>query len=220
MSVGILGKKLGMTQLYDDKGVLHPVTVIQAGPCTVLQAKTMEKDKYVSFQLGFEDRKEKNAPAAVKGHCKKANSAPKAFIREFRAKPDEALKVGDQVTVKRFAVGQFVDVIAISKGKGFQGVVRRWRFAGGGASHGSKAHRRPGAIGNRTWPGRIWKNVGMPGHMGDVRITIQNLPVMQVREADNILLIRGSVPGTEDSYVVVRPSVKIKKTSAASAKKK
>lgn len=202
-----------MTQLYDDKGVLHPVTVIQAGPCPVLQKKTVEKDKYAACQIGFGDRKEKNTPQPMKGHFKKVKSAPKAFIREFRADEGENLNVGDAVTVSRFTAGQLVDVIGISKGKGFQGVVRRHRFAGGGAAHGSKAHRRPGAIGMRAWPGYIWKNSRMPGHMGDVRITTQNLPVMQVRETENLLLVRGSVPGANGSYLVVRPA--IKKRSAA-----
>ncbi len=203
-----------MTQLYDEKGVLHPVTVVAAGPCTVLQKKTLEKEKYASYQLGFEERKEKNTPNAQKGHFKKANTAPKGFIREFLAKSED-LNVGDVVNVTRFTVGQFVDVIGISKGKGFQGVVRRWRFAGGGAAHGSKSHRRPGAIGMRAWPGRIWKNARMAGHMGDKRITTQNLPVIQIRENENLLMIRGSVPGSNGSYLVIRPA---KKAPAPKAK--
>ena len=197
-----------MTQVYDDKGVLHPVTVIAAGPCTVLQKKTVEKEKYAAYQIGFDDRKEKNISSPQKGHFKKSKSSPKAFVREFRVESDENLNVGDTITVSRFAPGQFVDVIGISKGKGFQGVVRRHRFAGGGAAHGSKSHRRPGAIGMRAWPGRIWKNARMAGHMGDVRITTQNLKVIQVREGENLLLIHGSVPGSNGSYLVVRPAIK------------
>lgn len=208
MSVGILGKKLGMTQIYDDKGVLHPATIIAAGPCTVLQVKTPEKDKYSSYQIGFTDRKEKNATKAAKGHAKKANTGAKAFIREFLASEGEKFAIGDTITVKQFAPGQMVDVIATSKGKGFQGVVRRWRFAGGGAAHGSKSHRRPGTIGMRAWPGRIWKNHRMGGHMGDVRITIQNLPVLQIREGENLLILRGSVPGSNGAYLVIRPAIK------------
>jgi large subunit ribosomal protein L3 len=208
MSVGILGKKIGMTQLYDEKGALHPATVIAAGPCTVLQKKTAEKEKYASYQLGFEERKEKNASSGLKGHAKKAKATPKRFIREFLAGSDDSLNVGDTVTVSRFTPGQFVDVIGISKGKGFQGVVRRWRFAGGGAAHGSKSHRRPGAIGMRAWPGRIWKNARMAGHMGDKQITIQNLPVLQVREQDNLLILRGSIPGSNGSYLVIRHAIK------------
>ncbi len=208
MSMGILGKKLGMTQVYDEKGILHPVTVIAAGPCAVLQKKMPATDRYAAYQIGFDDYKEKAATAAAKGHFKKANTTPKRFIREFLASEGEDLNIGDQITVARFTTGQFVDVIGISKGKGFQGVVRRHRFAGGGAAHGSKSHRRPGTIGMRAWPGRIWKNARMPGHMGVVRITTQNLPVMQVRESENILILRGSVPGSVGSYLVVRPAIK------------
>jgi large subunit ribosomal protein L3 len=208
MSIGILGKKLGMTQLYDEKGALQPVTVIAAGPCPVLQKKTVEKEKYAAYQIGFDEQTEKNVPNAMKGHFKKAKSKPTRFIREFHASEGEDLNVGDTVTVKNFTVGQLVDIIGISKGKGFQGVVRRYRFAGGGAAHGSKSHRRAGAIGMRAWPGRIWRNARMPGHMGDERITVQNLSVLQIRETENLLLVRGSVPGANGSYLVVRPAVK------------
>lgn len=216
MSVGILGKKLGMTQLYDEKGVLHPVTIITAGPCAVLQKKTVEKEKYAAYQLAFDDRKEKNTPSPMKGHFKTSKSTPKRFIREFHASEGENFNVGDTLTVSRFAPGQFVDVIGVSKGKGFQGVVRRHRFAGGGAAHGSKSHRRPGAIGMRAWPGRIWKNARMPGHMGDVQITIQNLRVVQIRENENLLLLRGSVPGANGSYLFVRPAIKGSNSKASS----
>jgi large subunit ribosomal protein L3 len=208
MSLGILGKKLGMTQLYDDKGMLHPVTVISAGPCPVLQVKTPEKDKYAAYQLGFDEQTEKNVTSAMKGHFKKAKSTARRFIREFRSEGNENLNVGDTVTVSRFAVGQKVDVIGVSKGKGFQGVVRRHRFGGGGAAHGSKSHRRPGAIGMRAWPGRIWKNARMAGHTGVDQITVQNLIVLQVKEAENILLVSGSVPGSNGSYLIVRPAIK------------
>ena len=215
MSVGLLGKKLGMTQLYDDKGVLHPVTVIEAGPCTVLQRKTNEKERYEAIQLGFGARKEKNTTRAQLGHARKAQGAdgkgkPQgfAFIREFRLGAGEDLKVGESLKVSRFAAGQFVDVIGVSKGKGFQGVVRRHRFAGGGAAHGSKSHRRPGAIGMRAWPGRIWKNSRMGGHTGDTRITVQNLRVVQVREGENLLLVRGCIPGAPGAHLVIRPAVK------------
>lgn len=197
-----------MTQLYDDKGALHPVTVIEAGPCAVLQVKTREKEKYSACQLGFDDRPERNESAAQKGHFKKAVSKPKGFIREFRVEAADAPKVGESITVSKFAVGQLVDVIGVSKGKGFQGVVRRWRFAGGGAAHGSKSHRRPGAIGMRAWPGRIWKNARMAGHTGVDRITVQNLPVMQVREGESLIILRGSIPGANGSYLVIRPAIK------------
>jgi len=215
MNVGLLGKKLGMTQVYDEKGVLHPVTVIEAGPCTVLQRKTAANDRYEAVQLGFGFRKRKNAPKAQLGHVRKAKGAAAdakldgvAFVREFRLGAGEDFKPGDQLQVSRFEVGQYVDVIGVSKGKGFQGVVRRHRFAGGGAAHGSKTHRQPGAIGMRAWPGRIWKNTRMGGHMGDTRITVQNLRVIQVRDAENLLLVRGCVPGAPGSHLVIRPSIK------------
>ncbi|MCC7518587.1 MAG: 50S ribosomal protein L3 [Verrucomicrobiae bacterium] len=227
MSVGLLGKKLGMSQIYDDQGVLHPVTVIEAGPCTVLQRKTATTDRYEAVQLGYGVRKEKNTTRAQLGHVRKAKGGDAktktdgfAFIREFRLGAGEGLKPGESVNATRFTVGQFVDVIGISKGKGFQGVVRRHRFAGGGAAHGSKTHRRPGAIGMRAWPGRIWKNARMGGHMGDTRITVQNLRVMQVREGENLLLVRGCVPGAPGSHLVIRPSIKGKKLVEKSTAKK
>jgi large subunit ribosomal protein L3 len=182
--------------------------VIAAGPCTVLQKKTVEKEKYAAYQLGFGDHKEKNTSNGLKGHFKMAQATPKSFIREFRTESGEDHKVGDVLTVSRFTPGQLVDIIAISKGKGNQGVVRRWRFAGGGAAHGSKSHRRPGAIGMRAWPGRIWKNARMGGHMGDKQITIQNLPVVQIRESENLLMIRGSVAGSNGGYLYIRSAIK------------
>jgi large subunit ribosomal protein L3 len=210
MSIGLLGKKLGMTQVYDDKGILHPVTVVEAGPCTVLQKKDMEKDKYVAIQVGFEEKKASRANKAEVGHVKKANAKPCRLVREFRNDANEELNVGDKLTVTRFQQGQFVDIIGISKGKGFLGVVGRWKFAGGGAAHGSKSHRRAGAIGERADPGHIFKNHKMPGHTGRDRITVQNLRIVNVREADNVLLIQGAIPGANGDYVVIRPAVKKK----------
>lgn len=199
---------MGMTQVYDDKGVLHPVTVVVAGPCTVLQKKDAEKDKYTAVQLGFEDKKEVRSTKAEVGHAKKANAKPSRFVREFRTQAGEEFNVGDKLTVNRFQNGQLVDVIGVSKGKGFLGVVGRWKFAGGGAAHGSKSHRRAGAIGERADPGHIFKNHKMPGHTGRDRITVQNLKIVNVRESDNVLLIQGAVPGANGDYVVIRPAVK------------
>ncbi len=210
MSIGLLGKKLGMTQVYDDRGILHPVTVVEAGPCTVLQKKGMEREKYAAVQLGFDDKKENRATKPELGHAKKANAKPCRFVREFRTKAGEELNVGDKLTVNRFQTGQFVDVIGISKGKGFLGVVGRWKFAGGGAAHGSKSHRRAGAIGERADPGHIFKNHKMPGHTGRDRITVQNLKIINVRETENVLLIEGAVPGANGDYLVIRPAVKKK----------
>lgn len=210
----LLGKKIGMTQVFDAKGNFVGVTAIEVGPCTVLQKKDSKSDGYNAVQLGFGEKKEHRATKASIGHCKKANAAPAKFIREYRTLEPVAFNVGDKITVKEFQAGQFVDVIGTSKGKGFQGVVRRHKFAGGDMTHGAKGwHRRGGAIGQRLFPGRVFRNMRMPGHMGHTKITTQNLKVIQVREADNILLIEGSVPGHTGALVVIRHA--IKKTKAA-----
>lgn len=210
MSIGILGHKLGMTRVYDDSGAVTPVTVIVAEPNTVVQVKTVEKDGYNAIQVGLGAAKESRLSKPLIGHFKKAGVPAAEELREFRLNggDDEALKPGDSITVTRFQPGQYVDVIGISKGKGFQGVVRRHGFAGQPAAHGSKMHRRPGAIGCRSTPGLTFPNHRMPGHMGDEKITVQNLRVVQVREADNVLLVRGAVPGAKGSLVVVRTAIK------------
>src|ERR1700761_7957744 len=208
MSIGILGQKVGMTRVYDEAGTITPVTVILAEPNAVLQVKTIENDGYSAAQVGVFDQKEHRVTKPELGHFKKCGSTPKRFVGEFRTeKPDEA-KVGDSITVTAFKAGQVVDVIGISKGKGFQGPMKKHNFSGQGAAHGSKTHRRNGAIGCRSTPGRIYKNHGMAGHMGDERVTVQNLRVVQVREADHVLLISGAVPGPTGSYVVVRTAIK------------
>jgi large subunit ribosomal protein L3 len=208
MKIGLLGKKLGMTRVYDDAGNAVAVTVIEAGQNALLQIKTEETEGYDAVQIGYSDQKPQRVTQALLGHFKKSGSAPKHFVREFRL-PDGTQIEGElDLTVSQFAPGQVVDVIGRSKGKGFQGVVRRFGMAGQPASHGSMMHRRNGAIGNRSTPGRVWKNMGMPGHMGDERITVQNLRVIQVRPDDNVILINGAVPGATGSYVVIRPSVK------------
>ena len=201
-----------MTRVYDASGKATPVTVIDAGGNTILQIKTQEQDGYNAVQVGFDAQKESRVPKPSLGHFKKANAEPKKFVREFRL-PDGTPLDGDlNLSVNQFEAGEFVDVIGRSKGKGFQGVVRKHGFAGQPAAHGSKMHRRNGAIGNRSTPGRVWKNMGMPGHMGDDRVTIQNLRIVQVRPEENIILVCGAVPGSNGSYVVVRPA---KKKSAA-----
>jgi large subunit ribosomal protein L3 len=207
MSIGILGQKVGMTRVYDDAGTITPVTVILAEPNAVLQVKTVENDGYSAAQLGVFDQKEHRVTKPLLGHFKKAGCTPKRVIGEFRTEGDEA-KVGDSITVTGFKAGQLVDVIGISKGKGFQGPMKKHNFHGQGAAHGSKTHRRNGAIGCRSTPGRIYKNHGMAGHMGDERVTVQNLRVVQVREADHVLLVSGAVPGAAGSYVVVRTAIK------------
>src|SRR6266576_1302428 len=207
MSIGLLGQKIGMTSLYDEKGRLCPVTVIAAGDNVLLRRLTEQNQGYSAVQVGFGVQKESRVSKALVGEFKKAGVEPQRFVREFRLRSE--LPEGDvNLSVTQFQPGYFVDVIGRSKGKGFQGVMKKHNFAGQGAAHGSKTHRRIGAVGNRSTPGRIWKNQGMPGHLGDERVTVQNLQVMQVREADNIILISGAVPGANGSYVIVRPAIK------------
>jgi large subunit ribosomal protein L3 len=207
MSIGLLGQKIGMTSVYDEKGRLCPVTVIAAGDNVLLRRLTEDNDGYSAVQVGFGVQKESRLSKALIGEFKKAGTGPQRFMREFRLQKD--LPEGDvNLSVTQFQAGDFVDVIGRSKGKWFQGVMKKHNFAGQGAAHGSKMHRRIGAVGNRSTPGRIWKNQGMPGHMGDRRVTVQNLQVMQVREEDKIILISGAVPGANGSYVIVRPAVK------------
>jgi large subunit ribosomal protein L3 len=206
--IGLLGKKLGHTRVYDAQGVVVPVTVVQAGPNRVLQCKTPEKDGYQAVQLGFDEQKESRLNKPLKGHIKKHNGAPVKRIREFR---DFSLQVkpGDSVGVDIFKPGDYVDVIGVTKGRGFEGVVKRHHFRGGDATHGAKGwHRRSGAIGCRLFPGTVRRGLRMPGHMGQVRRTVQNLQIVQVRPEDNLLLIKGSTPGSEGDYVIIRESKK------------
>ena len=216
MSIGLLGQKIGMTSVYDAKGKLRPVTVISAGDNVLLRRLTVENEGYSAVQVGFQVQKESRVNQSLLGEFRKAGVEPKKLMREFRLGKD-APDGEINLAVTQFHAGDFVDVIGRSKGKGFQGVMKKHNFAGQGAAHGSKTHRRNGAIGNRSTPGRIWKNMGMPGHMGDARVTVQNLQVMQVREAEKIILISGAVPGANGSYVVVRPA--IKKTPATAYNK-
>lgn len=207
-NIGILGKKIGMTRLYDENGCASAVTVIEVKGNRILQIKTVDKDGYSAVQIGFDDQKEQRVSKAQKGHFSKTGSTPKRFQKEFRLASDEEAPELGEWAITNIKDGQFVDVIATSKGKGFQGVVRRFKFAGQPQTHGSMMHRRNGAIGNRLTPGRVWKNMGMPGHMGSERITTQNLKVVQVRENDGVILISGAVPGAKGGYVIVRPAKK------------
>ena len=207
MSIGLLGQKIGMTSVYDANGRLRPVTVIAAGDNVLVRRITAEKDGYSAVKVGFNTQKESRLNKSVLGEYKKAGVEPKKFMREFRLTED-APEGELNLNVTQFQPGDWVDVIGRSKGKGFQGVMKKHNFAGQGAAHGSKTHRRNGAIGNRSTPGRIWKNMGMPGHLGDERVTVQNLQVMQVREEEKVILISGAVPGANGSYVVVRPAIK------------
>jgi large subunit ribosomal protein L3 len=209
MPLGLLGKKLGHTRVYDAQGVMIPVTVVLAGPNRVIQVKTQAgKDGYNSVQLGFDDQKEQRVSKPLLGHIKKHNSVAVKRIKEFRDFSKE-VKAGDVVGPALFAVGDFVDAIGTTKGRGFEGVMKRHHFGGGPATHGHKGwHRRGGAIGERLFPGTVLRGFKMPGHMGHVSRTTQNLEIIQVREADNLLLIKGAIPGSEGDYVVIRESKK------------
>ena len=207
MRIGLLGKKIGMTRVYDDNGRATAVTVIEAGGNTCLAIKTQENDGYSAVQVGFDTQKEQRVSKAELGVFKKAGSEPKKLVREFRLADGAVDASAINLNVNLFIAGQLVDVIGQSKGKGFQGVMKKHNMDGQPASHGSMMHRRNGAIGNRSTPGRVWKNMGMPGHMGDERITVHNLRIVQVRENDNVILVSGAIPGPNGSYVVVRPAI-------------
>lgn len=211
--LGLLGKKLGQTSVYDAHGILVPVTVVQVGPNRVIQTKTVESDGYNSVQLGFDDQKEHRVTKPLLGHFKKFGATPVKRVQEFR---DFTLTVkpGDVVGANIFAQGDFVDAIGVTKGRGFEGVMKRHNFRGGDASHGAKGwRRRSGAIGQRLFPGTVMRGMRMPGHMGQVRRTTQNLQIIQVREADNLLLIKGAIPGSKNDYVIIRESKKLPKGS-------
>ena len=209
MISSLLGKKLGMTQVYDAQNVLVPVTVVEAGPCSVVQVKTAETDGYNAVQIGFSSKKTKNTSKAELAHAKKGglDVAPRV-LSEVRLPSAPTLKVGDIVNVTSFVEGQFVDVIGVTKGKRFQGVVKRFRVAGGPAAHGSMFHRRIGSIGQRQTPGRTWKNQAMPGHMGSEKRTVQNLRVVKVIADKNLILVKGAIPGANGDDVIVRSAIK------------
>src|SRR5438046_3756172 len=209
MPLGLLGKKLGQTRVYNEQGTLIPVTVVLAGPNRVIQCKTVESDGYKAVQLGFEDQKEHRLTKPMLGHLKKFSATPVKRIKEFRDFSRE-VKPGDVLGLAIFNKGDFVDAIGVTKGRGFEGVVKRHRFAGGDSTHGAKGwHRRSGAIGQRLFPGTVMRGMRMPGHMGQVRRTTQNLEIIQVREAENLLLIKGAIPGSNGDYVVIREAKKI-----------
>lgn len=213
--LALIGKKLGQTRVYDALGTAHSVTVVLAGPNRVLQVKTQAgKDGYNAVQMGFDDQKEHRLTKALLGHIKKQNGAPVKRIQEFRDFTKD-VKPGDIVGPGLFAVGDFVDAIGVTKGRGFEGVMKRHNFRGGDATHGAKGwRRRSGAIGQRLFPGTVMRGMRMPGHMGRVQRTVQNLEIIQVREADNLLLVKGAIPGANGDYVVIREAKKISKDSA------
>lgn len=224
MKKAILATKVGMTQIFNENGVLTPVTVLQAGPCVVTQVKTVENDGYAAVQVGFVDAKEKviakdksgkkeirNAHGvnkALKGHFDKAGVTSKKYVREFRLENAADYSVKDEIKADIFAAGDKVDATAISKGKGFQGAIKRLGQSRGPMAHGSKFHRHQGSNGSATTPGRVFKGKGMPGHMGNKRITIQNLEIVKVDAENNLLLVKGAVPGPKKSLVTIKESVK------------
>jgi len=210
MTKGILGRKIGMTQVFAENGELIPVTVIAANPNVVLQKKTTETDGYNAIQLGFEDKREKLTNKPEQGHTAKASTTPKRFIREIRDADVDGLEVGQEVKVEVFAAGEIVDVTGISKGKGFQGVVKRHGQSRGPMSHGSRYHRRPGSMGPVA-PNRVFKGKKLAGRMGGDQVTIQNLEIVQVDTERNLLLVKGNVPGAKKSLVVVQGAVKVSK---------
>ena len=214
---GIIGIKLGMTQIFAEDGALVGCTVLQAGPCVVVQRRSKETDGYDAAQLGLvEFVKPQRSNKAMTGHFKKANVAPMKVLQEVRiAESKDETKVGDRVLVENFKAGELVDVTGVSKGKGFAGGVKRWHYAGGDATHGSMFHRAPGGIGGSSFPSRVWKNQHFPGHMGNEQVTAKNLKVIKVDNDENLLLVRGSVPGPSGKYIFIR-----KAKSAAHAQSK
>lgn len=205
---GILGKKLGMTQVFAADGTVVPVTVIQAGPCVVLQKKDQENDGYEAIQIGFEDKKEKNANKPELGHAKKAGTAPKRYIKEIRGVNVAEYEVGQELKADIFEEGEFVDVTGTSKGKGFAGSIKRWGQSRGPMAHGSKYHRGPGSNAVIRTANRVPKGKHLPGHMGSETVTIQKLQVVKVDAERNVLLVKGSIPGPKNSYVSIKSTVK------------
>ncbi len=211
MNKGIIGKKLGMTQIFDEKGRVIPVTVIEAGPCVVAQVKTVETDGYNAVQLGFGDVKPSKVNKPEAGHFAKANLTAKKHLREFRLDDISNVKVGDEVKADIFAEGETVDIQGTTKGKGFQGVIKRHGQSRGPMGHGSMYHRRPGSMGSTSTPGRVFKGKKLPGHMGVQKVTIQNLDVVKVDMDKNVILVKGSVPGVKGAILKIKSSVKMSK---------
>ena len=209
----LIGRKVGMTQIFDEKGLVIPVTVIEAGPCSVVQIKTVETDGYDAVQLGFGEVKEYKVNKPEKGHFKKASVKAQKHLREFRACPEclADVKVGDEIKVDTFSVGDKVDIQGITKGKGFQGVIKRHGQSRGPMGHGSMYHRRPGSMGSTSTPGRVFKGKKLPGHMGVDKVTVQNLEIVKVDLDKNAILIKGSVPGNKGSILKIKNAVKASK---------
>lgn len=208
MKKGLLGKKLGMTQIFSEDGRKIPVTIVEAGPCVVLQVKTAEKDGYNAIQIGFEEVEANRTTRSIVGHCRPAAQGPRKYLRELRVDDTNEYKIGDTLSADVFAQGDLVDVTGTSIGKGYQGVIKRWGFQGGRSTHGSRFHRAPGAIGCSATPSRVMKNKKMPGQMGNERVTIQRLQIVRVDQDENLILIKGAIPGSKNGLVMIRDSVK------------
>ncbi len=220
MVTGIIGKKVGMTQVFDPDGTVHPATVIKAGPCVVVQAKTVQTDGYEAVQLGLVEETPAKANKPTQGHFKKANVPATRVRREVHvAKGADAPKVGDQVLASIFALGERVDVIGTSRGKGFQGVVKRHHFGGGAATHGSMFHRAPGSIGASSFPSRVVKGMRAAGRMGGDRVTVHNLKVLRVDTDNHLLIVEGGIPGAPSAYVIIRKALTAKKLKVAQVEK-
>lgn len=211
MNKGLIGRKVGMTQIFDEKGLIVPVTVIEAGPCVVSQVKTAEKDGYNAIQLGFGEVKDKHINKPEKGHFSKSKIDTKKHLREFRMDSVEDVKVGDELKADIFAAGEKIDVQGKTKGKGFQGVIKRHGQHRGPMGHGSMYHRRPGSMGACSTPSRVFKGKKLPGHMGNLTVTIQNLDVVRVDLDKNVLLVKGSVPGPKGAILKIKSTVKSSK---------
>ena len=211
MKKAILATKVGMTQIFDENGVLIPVTVLQAGPCVVTQVKTVDNDGYKAVQVGFVDKRDKLVNKPQKGHFDKAGVSYKRYVSELRLENAEEYSVKDEIKADIFAQGDKIDATAISKGKGFQGAIKRYGQSRGPMAHGSKFHRHQGSNGSATTPGRVFKGKGMPGQMGNKQITIQNLEVVKVDTENNLLLIKGAVPGPKKSLVTIKETVKVER---------
>ena len=208
MSKGLIAKKLGMTHVFADDGRRIPVTVLEAGPCSVIQKKTAAKDGYNAIQIGFDATEAQRVNKPMLGHFKGAAKGAFRVLRELRLDAVDTFNIGDALTAEMFAPGELIDVVGTSKGKGFQGVIKRWNFKGGRASHGSRFHRAPGSIGCSATPSRVFKNKKMPGQLGNEQVTVQRLQVVRVDAAENLVLVKGAIPGPKNGIVVIKNTVK------------
>jgi len=208
MGIGIIGRKIGMTQIYSEKGDVFPVTVVESGPCVIVQKKTLDNDGYNALQLGFSEKKVQKVNKPLNGHFRKHNAISCAYLKEFRVEDVDGFEEGQKITVDILKPGDFVDVTGTSKGKGFAGVIKRWGFSGGPGGHGSNFHRAPGSMGASATPSRVLKGRKLPGRLGGDKVTVQNIQVLEVRPNENLILLKGAVPGCKNGIVTIRNSIK------------